>query len=377
MQSITRFILAVLLSFISSAVSADDMSLLGVGQQPKASSASYQGPGDVVSGATVYVGVRAYNAAYATGSNNALNVRRASDNSTSNIVILSNGNLDIASANTFAGTDATCTGTASGTTSLVLTACSSTPNVADTLTSSGGTGSFTQPVYIVSCGSFTGGAGTCTLNTAQTVTAVSVIAQVALFITEAYDQSGNGYNLLQASAAHQPQLLPSCLNTTVPCIASPNGGQVILVGATNQGSTQPFTFSSVAERIGNTSAFSDAMGCGQPVQFGFSNAVNTGFLYAGLVVSPSGVNDNVAHSIQGVLNGASSSYNADNTITNSNAAGDDCSAAAMSILSYNPASNALTGYMGEAIVYGSGLSTGNQTSLCHSQYNYYNTAASC
>jgi hypothetical protein len=63
---------------------------------------TYTGPGDLVSGATVWYGLRGYNAAYATGSNNAVNVRRVSDNATQDIVILSSGALDIASANTFA-----------------------------------------------------------------------------------------------------------------------------------------------------------------------------------------------------------------------------------------------------------------------------------
>lgn len=66
-----------------------------------ASGSSYTGPGDVVSGAIFYGGVRAYNAAYATGSNNAMTIRRASDNTTSNIVILSTGALDVATATTF------------------------------------------------------------------------------------------------------------------------------------------------------------------------------------------------------------------------------------------------------------------------------------
>ena len=80
---------------------------------PAPGAPSYTGPGDVVSGATAWYGLRAYNAAYATGSNNAVNIRRASDNTTSNIVILANGSLDTVTAASFAGTDATCTGTIS------------------------------------------------------------------------------------------------------------------------------------------------------------------------------------------------------------------------------------------------------------------------
>ena len=161
----------------------------GAGCQPAVctSGATYQGPGDIVSGATAFYGLRSYNAAYATSSNNAINIRRASDNSTSDIVILSNGNLDTATAASFAGTDATATCSATASTSLVCTGASSTPHANDPISGTG----VTQPAYIVSCGTFTGGAGTCTLNASATIASTTITFQVALFVTEAYDQSGN------------------------------------------------------------------------------------------------------------------------------------------------------------------------------------------
>jgi hypothetical protein len=65
-------------------------------------SGAYRGPGDIVPGATAYYGLRAYNAAYAApGTNKAINVRRASDNTTADIVILPTGSLDTATAKTF------------------------------------------------------------------------------------------------------------------------------------------------------------------------------------------------------------------------------------------------------------------------------------
>jgi hypothetical protein len=64
--------------------------------------ASYTGPGDVIGGATAWCGLRGYSAAYAApGTGKAINIRRASDNATQDIVILSTGALDIASATTF------------------------------------------------------------------------------------------------------------------------------------------------------------------------------------------------------------------------------------------------------------------------------------
>lgn len=64
--------------------------------------AGYVGPGDVVTGATAWYGLRGYNAAVSTpGTTNAVKLRRASDNTTSNIVILASGDLDTATAATF------------------------------------------------------------------------------------------------------------------------------------------------------------------------------------------------------------------------------------------------------------------------------------
>jgi hypothetical protein len=61
----------------------------------------YVGPGDIVSGATAWYGLRAYNLAYTTGTNKAINIRRASDNTTMDIVILTSGALDTSTAATF------------------------------------------------------------------------------------------------------------------------------------------------------------------------------------------------------------------------------------------------------------------------------------
>lgn len=62
----------------------------------------YQGPGDVVGSAFAWYGLRAYNAAYATGSNPAIDVCDPADvATTATINILATGALDEASLNTF------------------------------------------------------------------------------------------------------------------------------------------------------------------------------------------------------------------------------------------------------------------------------------
>jgi hypothetical protein len=62
---------------------------------------SYIGPGNVVSGAVAWWGLRAYSGAMA--GTKAINLRRDSDQGTSDFNTLANGNLDIASITTFKG----------------------------------------------------------------------------------------------------------------------------------------------------------------------------------------------------------------------------------------------------------------------------------
>jgi len=62
----------------------------------------YQGPGDIAPGATEWWGLRAYNATYAVpGTNPAITIRRASDNTTATINILTTGLLDVVTASSF------------------------------------------------------------------------------------------------------------------------------------------------------------------------------------------------------------------------------------------------------------------------------------
>jgi hypothetical protein len=61
----------------------------------------YSGPGDVVSSAVAWWGLRGYNAAYATGSNPAVDLQDQAGANPITINILSNGKLDVASINTW------------------------------------------------------------------------------------------------------------------------------------------------------------------------------------------------------------------------------------------------------------------------------------
>lgn len=265
---------------------------------------SYTGPGDVVSGAKGWWGLRAYNAAYATGSNNAINIRRASDNSTSNIAILSNGNFDVATATTF---------------------CAST-----------------------SC-----------------------------FVTESFDQTGNGVNLSQGTASVQPQLIFNCLGS-LPCMKFA-GGQSMGQG-TVTALIQPISTSLVAIRTGITfsnDVYVGAHGGGGDlgIRDGRTSS-NTWQLYAGTGVNFT-VSDNSAHAAQAVFNGASGAFNLDGTDNTSQNFGSNASQTVIGIVGEDALAVANVKIMEGGVWNNTGFTSSNRTSLCHNQFTYWGTVTSC
>lgn len=350
----------------------------------------YTGPGDVASGAYYWGGLRGYSAAYSTGSNNAATVRRASDSTTTNIVILSNGNFDIATANTFAGTDATASCSISATTA-TCTGASSTPNIGDTITGAG----VTNPCYATAVGTFTGGSGTVTVAGPTTTSpcgtvspAVTMTFQVAMYLSDLYDQSGSGNHATQGTAGNQPQLFPNCGThfNNLPCMqgrASLDAG--LLITGSTVSVAQPFTVSAVAMRITGNSSYGSVFGCGNlsgstsPVQAGFNNSSGHTFIDAGTVVAGPAETDGSSHSLQYVFNGnGSSSINVDNSLTGSLSPGTDgCVSGTSSQYMYVLGGNRLFGFTGQVGMWTSALSSTVQGNICHNDYGYYGTATSC
>jgi hypothetical protein len=229
----------------------DGVTLFKVGVSLTGTSTSdYVGPGDIVSGATAAYSLRAYNAAAALpGTTKAVNVRRASDNATKDILILPDGNLDVATANAFAGTDATGSATTTGSsTTVAITGASSTPHVGSTLTGAG----ISAGCYVTSVGTFVAGAGTVVVSTAQNIAiAEPVTFTWGLYVTEWYDQSGNGNNATQSTAGDQPQLLLGGSNGR-PAVSFA-GAQYLSASASL--TELPWSFIGIALRSGGTGAF--------------------------------------------------------------------------------------------------------------------------
>lgn len=287
---------------------AQRMMVLGAGG-PLSSASSFVGPGDVVSGATAWYGLRGYSAAYAaTGTGKSVNIRRASNNDTQDIFILTTGAFDIASYNTFVGTDTTGSCTIASTT-LTCTGLGSTLHINDPISGAG----IGQPCYLTAVGAFSLGAQTATINAASICgavgVAVTVTAQVAGFVTKAYDQSGNSNDILNATAAQQPQLLPNAINGLPGINFISAAFQALTTAAASVSvSGTANTFAAVAARRANFTTRQILMGWdgSTALGIGWPASADLGMIFSqsGASTVSQAMTDSVVHSLIGVQTGA-------------------------------------------------------------------------
>jgi len=349
------------------------------------SGSAYVGPLDAagVTAVATYC-LRACSAANATGAVNVVNIRNGVTNSTYNIVALASGALDTATLISDLGTDTTCTSaTAAGTTSLVLSGCSGTnalPHAGDTFTGVAATGSITRGGYLASCGTFTGGAGTCTMNAAQTFTSSSLAFQPGAYITERYNQSGNGHNCSQATGSEQAQLMlfgggPS---GTVPYELY-SGAQYCTATITN--TAQPLTISWVGERTASFTTIQNVFNTNSSgtleIRDAFSGSANSMSIYAGTLSSTLTAADSVWHSEQSTYNGTSSAAYLDGT-NNSGivASGGTNSTSTTLYIGVNQSfASYFSGNLFEFIIFTSSLSSSQNKSLCLNQTGSANSGA--
>lgn len=129
-----------------------------------------------------------------------------------------------------------------------------------------------------------------------------------------YDQTGNGNNCTQSTAANM-----AALNMT----GGPSGSNPAALftransdvySCVNTGPSQPLSESVVAERTGTVGSFGTVISYGAQDDLGFGNSANTGYAYAGSILSAT-ANDNAWHAMQGLFNGASGAIYIDGTNT--------------------------------------------------------------
>lgn len=276
----------------------------------------YTGPGDVVSGASVWYGLRAYNAAYAAATGN------------------------IADLVAVTGGAAVCTLKAAtdGTADIVGAYC----------------GGSTVPA---ACAAASGG---------------------SCKIAKLYDQTGGGKDASQGTLATMPAIVfgpVTGLSSNRPAMVFSNAQFLATTSAPVI--AQPLTYSSVSIRTsGTTDAGMMAGDSGNDAEMIYRTA-NVSAVFAGGSVPTQAQTDNSWHSFHGVFNGVATAclMNVDGSSGSSANCGSTGLPAAHQLWigrdSFQTSGSWLVGRINEAGVWPSALSGGNMTSLSSNQHSYW------
>ena len=204
--------------------------------------------------------------------------------------------------------------------------------------------------------------------------AASSPCAVACNVSKLYDSTGNARHATQTTNSSRPTLTFNCINTSLPCLTNA-AGQGLAVDTGIGTIAQPWTIVAVCNRTGSVTNFSNCYGEGSGHGILNVNSANTIAAYGGTIFNTT-ASDNAFHSLIGVGNSTSSIMNVDNgTTSTGNGGTNSLAGTTQQIMSGGFGSMVGTGT--EWIVYGSAISAGNQTSLCHNQFLYWATAVSC
>lgn len=263
---------------------------------------TYVGPGDVTPSATAWWGLRGYSVANAIAGSKAINIIRASDSATTDIVILPTGKLDVATATAF---------------------CAST---------------------------------TCK-------------------VTKAYDQTGNGLDMAQATGANQPTLTLNCLNS-MPCLTF--AGSHWLANAAAPTVAQPFAISFTAKRTANFSTSQYIFTTNTAASFSYFVTANLLGIYAGGAgpVTSAGT-DSAWHVGVANFNSGLGIMNIDNLTPTTGNAGPAGIATNFAWGADTAGGGPLTGQSSELGVWPVGLSLQGMTNGCHNVYTFWATPVAC
>lgn len=339
---------------------------------PHTTSVTFSSLGDIQSGWTAFYSCgQAYSSAAAAANVQMCNLARA-DGHTCDILAASNGGPGL-TANCSTGGDngetlitwstswgvtASCSAVSSATMSCV--GATGQPEVGVSGLSGAGIPANTA---LLSCGTFSLGAGNCNLTNALTFGSTITFYE-SVSVAVMYDQTGNGHNVTPPGG--QPQLLVTAGIAQSSLIFDGFKSLVATSGVSSV--SQPYVLSAVSSWSSSSSdeyplAFRG--GSGPALVMRPSGAANTANIYCGAnnMVTAS---DNTYHSINGVCNGASSSLNVDGSVsagtgsvaTDANAIGVGANSAGL---------NQLTGNLLEAAFLPAAPS-GGLGAFCHNQW---------
>jgi hypothetical protein len=274
------------------------------------------------------------------------------------------GPLDIVSGATFCGALRACSS------AIAAAATQKLINIRNIATSE------TCDVIVATNGGFGNVANCSGSSSGLTPAAFCALSSSSCVITEIYDQSGNGFNATQSTAGSQPALVLSCINS-LPYINFTTVSQSLAEAATIS-VAQPFTFFNVVNRTGSFTTNSYYMtgslgGVYYTATSGFIGLNFNGFS-GNIAISEPGF-----HSIATIINSTTSSVVIDGT-ANSASTGTGNLAQKLTLGIYSGDASGMIGKMTDAIVWPSGLSGANSTLICKNQQAYYgagNFGAAC
>lgn len=287
-----------------------DAMMIGAGSPSKVGAGAYQGPGDVISGALMWAGLRAYSLAKA--GNRAANVCNAGDANCADVNTLANGKFDVATAQ---GAPLNC----------------------------GGTG------------------GTCTIKILYDQTGNLNCSPSA------------ACDLSNSTAANRPTLAFNCVGTTNPCMIFNGTTQLLETNGLGFTTTQPLTISGAAKYTNPGTQgplVSTSNGATPSIGFDASGTPATAWAYAGTLLSES-ASDNAWHALQGVFNGTSSDINVDGTPCASSCNTGTGVPAGSSIVLGNGFSEFMQGDATEVGIWGSNFSSGQSSSMSSNQHSFW------
>lgn len=195
-----------------------------------------------------------------------------------------------------------------------------------------------------------------------------------LFVTKVYDQSGNGNDLVQATAASQLNFTLASFGA-FPTMFNTAGLQLRVATAGNVTQVPPFSLS-IVSKIDTSAADNNAAFYGssatsvQLLRPGFAGQ-NTALLYCGAVTTFNPTfTDNVMHASNATLNGASSTILIDGASSSGTVGNNDWNGTEGIVM---PAAGASAQVMSivEAGLFNGAFSAGQQTSLNNNQHNFY------
>lgn len=292
--------------------------MLGRGALDGAAAPAYTGPGDIVSGWTAFYSLRAFTAAIAaTGTQTLVNLRNTATSEQCDVIVATSGGMDHV---------ANCTGSSTG--DSVATFCAED-------------------------------SGSCA-------------------VTEWYDQTGNGWNVVQTTTTYQPALAASCLGSFY-CLSENTSLQILEAASNFTPATGVTSLYAVGYRATGGTAqdtFIAPNGSASPNMvlsaYSTANEWRLSRAFGGNITVTAA--DGAWHIGIGVINGSSSKLDLDGTTTSGTVTGNTAAGKPIAI---SDAESVTFNMVEGGFLDNVALSSTQLSNLCHNAYEYWGTGTSC